>query len=209
MVKKILSIDFDIIMYPCIKMYNDKVGGEANSTQLWQGLENDLDISNILSYDWITLKNIAQLIAKSKNVHFIKEHQKVVDILKSTAGWSEDTYELTNVDFHHDLWYRQSDLAAITDFDQYNCSDWAGYLLLKNKLVNNHYTWLKAPNSDMPLQFDNIEYKLDLLKIRDFGSLLEQDFDEVFFCLSPQWVPYKYSKFYDIIQLMYEYTYSM
>ena len=83
MVKKILSIDFDIIMYPCIKMYNDKVGGDANSTQLWQGLENDLDISNILSYDWITLKNIAQLIAKSKNVHFIKEHQEIIDILKS------------------------------------------------------------------------------------------------------------------------------
>lgn len=75
MQKKILSIDFDIIMYPCIKMYNDKVSGNANPTQLWQGLEHDFNIANILSYDWNLVKYIAQLIKKNKSIHFIQEHQ--------------------------------------------------------------------------------------------------------------------------------------
>lgn len=128
-----------------------------------------------------------------------------MDILKqSEENWQEDTYELINVDFHHDLWYRQEDLAAMADFDEYNCSNWVGYLLIKNKLKDNTYTWLKAPNSDPPLRLNDIDCNFEFLTIRDFPSLLEQEFDEVFFCLSPQWVPYKYSKLYELIQLMRE-----
>lgn len=202
MQKKILSIDFDIIMYSCIKLYNDKVGGGDNPTQLWQGLENDYNINNILTYDWNVVKQIAQLIKKAKSVHFIQEHQEIVDILKQ--DWEEDTYELINIDFHHDLWYRPTDPATLADFDNYNCSNWVGYLLLKNKLVNNTYTWLKAPNSDQPIKFDEIDLNFQMLSLRDLPSLLKEEFDEVFFCLSPQWVPYKYTKIYELIKIMAE-----
>lgn len=205
MEKKILSIDFDIIMYPCINLYNGDVGGDDNPVDLWRDLEDEygLENYNILTYDTKVLKEITKLIAKNKNkpIYFIQEHQEIVDHLKTTEGWNEDTYDVYNVDFHHDFWYRDTDFAEILKQDEYNCSDWLGYLYLTKKASG--ITWLKAPNSDEPeIRAYGGNVKFNTLRIREFDKLHKIDFDEVYFCFSPQWVPQKYRIFYDIIEIM-------
>lgn len=207
MEKKILSIDFDIIMYPCIKLYNGDVNGDDNPVDLWRGLEDEygLENYNILTYDARVLKEITKLITINKNkpIHFIQEHQEIVDHLKTTSGWDIDKYDIYNIDFHHDMWYRDTDFADILKKDEYNCSDWLGYLYLTKRTSN--VTWLKAPNSeDLSIKAYGGEVKLNTLRIREFYRLNEIDFDEIYFCLSPQWVPQKYKIFYDMIQIMIE-----
>lgn len=207
MEKKILSIDFDIIMYPCINLYNSDVAGDDNPIDLWRDLEDEygLENYNILTYDTKVLKEITKLIAHNKNkpVHFIQEHQEIVDHLKSTAGWGEDRYDIYNVDHHHDLWYRDTDFAEILKRDEYNCSDWLGYLYLTKRASN--ITWLKAPNSIEPeIRSYGGDIKINTLRIREFDKLHKIDFDEIYFCFSPQWVPQKYKIFYDMIQIMIE-----
>lgn len=201
MTKNILSIDFDIIMAPCIKLYNDKVGGDDNSTQLWNYLEHTMELDQYLRYDAKTLSDIAllikQAITNGAKFYMINEHQEIVDSLQAQKSYCDDTFNITNIDFHHDLWYRQEDLSQLIDFDNYNCSNWLGYLYLKNKTES--ITWIPAANSDQNLpECVNNLYKLPLRTIEGIST----NYDAVYFCLSPQWVPYKYHHLYKLISLL-------
>lgn len=209
MTKNILSIDFDIVMYPCINLYNGDVDGGDNPTELWRDLEDEygLENYNILKCDMSIVMEIAKVVAYyyklGKPIYFIDEHQEIVDNLKKEPTYDEDTYNICNVDFHHDLWYRESDFPDILKADEYNCSDWLGYLYLKKKLES--FTWLKAPNSDEP-EFRSYggDFDLKTLRIREFNKLYDMNFDEVYMCLSPQWVPDKFRPYYNLIRVMVE-----
>lgn len=200
MVKKILSIDFDIICYPCIRLYNHMVHGAESPVVTWNSLNESIDIQNALSYDSNTLLDIAKLIRKNvqsgAKLRLIEEHQHLVDALKLDENYSDTTYDIYNIDFHHDLWYHKEDLTNMVDFDDYTCANWLGYLLLKGKTNSVH--WLKAPNSDMPTPFISEDPFTSILKIRDFDKI-EEEFDEIYFCFSPQWTPHQYRVFYKLI----------
>ena len=154
MIKNILSIDFDYIMYPCIRLYNDMAAGGENSTAIWYNIENNRGVDEkFLSYDATTYKTIVKLVKfiteRYPNVKLypIKEHEEIVDNLKKLPNYDESKFNITNIDFHHDIMYRPQDRAQMINFKKYNCSNWAGYLILNDKIEN--YTWIKAPNSDM------------------------------------------------------------
>jgi hypothetical protein len=207
MEKKILSIDFDIVMFPSINLYNDDVDGDDNPIEIWKELEEEYGFEDydLLKYDASTIMEVAKLMKrfKDKPIHFIKEHQQVVDILKEQPDYDNCQYHIYNVDHHHDLWYRKSDFKEILEQDKYDCADWLGYLYLKKKTAS--LTWLKAPNSeDLDIGVYGGDFKLNILKLRDFPKLYDIDFDEVYFCLSPQWIPKKFKIFYDLIQLFTE-----
>lgn len=199
---KILSIDFDIIMYPCIRLYNADVGGDDNPTMAWDRIEHTKDIAQHLSYDANTLKNLLVLMMKSarKGATFvpIQEHQEIVTYLEKTVHIEKDkSLEVTNIDFHHDIIYYEGDIVNAKYFGQSTCANWAGYLLLND--YASSVNWIKAPNSETfsPL-YDEI---MDMSKIT-ISSLksipkLDEEYDYIFFCLSPQWVPYKYHHLYD------------
>lgn len=198
---KILSIDFDIIMYPCIKLYNDKVGGDCNPTELWKFLEEQYDLQNFVNYDAKYLRKVGQILKAAveggAKLVPIQEHQEVVDYLKKTPTYDEDTYEIYNVDFHHDLWYRDNeDKNSITVFDNYNCSNWMGYLLLKEKATECH--WICAGNSGGYPQLEDRETLKSKMRLSDFDTS-DLEFDYVFFCLSPQWVPYQFQHLYYLL----------
>jgi hypothetical protein len=205
--KKILSIDFDIIMYPCIKLYNSKSSGDANSTQLWEFLEHEININSFLKYDAQTLKDIALLmkrnIQKGAKLYAIQEHQQVVDKLKKMVDYNETKFDITNIDFHHDIWYGPQDITDAKDFDKWACNNWLGYLYSKEKTTNIH--WIKGPNSEkMREEENNI-----INQISGVRNIINQDddYDIVFFCLSPQWVPYQYHHlYYLIIELITNYS---
>lgn len=200
--KKILTIDFDIIMYPCLQIYNDFVSGDANPTESWEFLKRERGIEPFIRYDANTLNMIGKIIKtqidKGATLFSYKEHQEVVDRLKTNDSYESDIYSITNIDFHHDIWYRPDDKNILINFDDYNCSNWLGYLLLKEKIKD--ISWYKAHNSALffDREYDK-EIPLQLYRLDEMQELLEQQFDEVYFILSPQWVPYEFQHLYDLI----------
>ena len=209
MVHHILSIDFDYIMFPCIKLYNDLCGGGGNSTITWANIEMQRGVEEkFLQYDanaYTSIVKLVQLAMKKEGTELIpvEEHDKLVDILKEDPEYENDSFNLVNIDFHHDIMYRFNDRNIIKNFDKYNCSDWVGYLMIKDKL--SEYTWVKAPNSSL---YDhnldgnyNIKFNIESRRIFDNMNefLNEHPFDKIFLCFSPQWVPHKYKHLYDLI----------
>lgn len=205
--KKILSIDFDIIMHLSINLYNIYVEEADDPEELWKELEEEYEYEkyNLLKYDKEVLINIIKLLKANLNkpIHFIQNHEEIVDLLKETENYENTQYDIYNIDFHHDIWYNKQDFYYINKHDEYNCANWIGYLFLKKKLSS--ITWLKAPKSISP-NFASYELKNKLteLTLKNFNQLKDIDFDEVYFCLSPQWIPPRYRIFYQIIKELLE-----
>ena len=196
---KILSIDFDIIMYPCIKLYNEHIGGSMNPTQIWKWLEEEKEIEPFLNYDAKILIILAKIIKnqmkKGAQLVCYNEHQESVDNLKTWDCFeNEEPFDITNIDFHHDVWYREEDKDLLFSFNKYNCSNWLGYLFIKNK--TSKIVWYKASNSDLPYENNIIN---EIYNISNLEQLNDETFDIIYFVKSPQWVHYKYHHLYDLI----------
>ena len=200
----ILTIDFDYIMFPCIKLYNDLCGGDANPTEVWDIIEHERRINNHISYDANALQCIAKILkgclaVDGCKLHTVTEHQELIKEVGITTDEDNIEYNITNIDFHHDIYYRPEDVATLSYFNDYNCSNWLGYINYIGKLKS--YTWYQAPTSD-PIMLDRYDDELSEKitiklgkRLNEFmESCLNKDitFDHVVFCLSPQWVPYRY-----------------
>ena len=206
----VLSIDFDIIMYPCIRLYNEHINGSDTAKQIWDFLDHEYEMDKYVSYDAKTLLLLGFLLrtARSNKTRIVplEEHQQIVDDLKKDVNYDTNLYNLTNVDFHHDIFYRKEDISVTKYFDKYNCSNWVGYLYKNNKLAS--YTWYKAPNSqgyDPNIIEENDRYKFDIKSVttdEDKIDLLKMIFNTVYIVKSPQWIPYKYIHLYNLICAM-------
>ena len=196
---KILSIDFDAIMFPCIRLYNEYCYGNENATTIWRQLEFDRDINQYLSYDANVYKNIGKIIFKNiKNgakLIPIQEHQMLVDHLKK-YDLLDLQFDITNIDYHHDIAYNRNSFVEM-EFDNYTCADWAGYLMTLNPETT--LTWVRCPGSS-PYNEDIKEFT-NTITIKRIDEIvdLEDDYDLIYFCLSPQWVPYVYHHLYDLL----------
>ena len=196
---KILSIDFDAIMFPCIRLYNEYCYGNENATTIWRQLEFDRDINQYLSYDANVYKNIGKIIFKNiKNgakLIPIQEHQMLVDHLKK-YDLLDLQFDITNIDYHHDIAYNRNSFVEM-EFDNYTCADWAGYLMTLNPETT--LTWVRCPGSS-PYNEDIKEFT-NTIAIKRIDEIvdLDDDYDLIYFCLSPQWVPYVYHHLYDLL----------
>ena len=196
---KILSIDFDAIMFPCIRLYNEYCYGNENATTIWRQLEFDRDINQYLSYDANVYKNIGKIIFKNiKNgakLIPIQEHQMLVDHLKKYDLLNLQ-FDITNIDYHHDIAYNRNSFVEM-EFDNYTCADWAGYLMTLNPETT--LTWVRCPGSS-PYNEDIKEFT-NTITIKRIDEIvdLDDDYDLIYFCLSPQWVPYVYHHLYDLL----------
>lgn len=196
---KILSIDFDAIMFPCIRLYNEYCYGNENATTIWRQLEFDRDINQYLSYDANVYKNIGKIIFKNiKNgakLIPIQEHQMLVDHLKK-YDLLDLQFDITNIDYHHDIAYNRNSFVEM-EFDNYTCADWAGYLMTLNPETT--LTWVRCPGSS-PYNED-IKKFTNTITIKRIDEIvdLDDDYDLIYFCLSPQWVPYVYHHLYDLL----------
>lgn len=196
---KILSIDFDAIMFPCIRLYNEYCYGNENATTIWRQLEFDRDINQYLSYDANVYKSIGKIIFKNlKNgakLIPIQEHQMLVDHLKK-YDLLDLQFDITNIDYHHDIAYNRNSFVEM-EFDNYTCADWAGYLMTLNPETT--LTWVRCPGSS-PYNEDIKEFT-NTITIKRIDEIvdLDDDYDLIYFCLSPQWVPYVYHHLYDLL----------
>lgn len=212
---KILSIDLDIIMHACLRLYNEEANGGLNPTQFWQRLNDNKNIKDFIYYDAKVYNQLFQLVIKNiylKNspIFFIQSHEKIIDLLKENNLYNDYQIDLLNIDFHHDLMYSKEQLQLIHDFDQYSCADWVGYLFLKNKIKN--YTWLTAANAQDCFLLEELPSLKETITINKqyLYSLPEviPNYDYIFVCLSPQWVPFECEHLYnllkDISNIVYE-----
>ena len=127
--KKILSIDFDIIMSPCIQLYNNY------STDDWEALCSHFEILKFAKPDYIHFKRLLQLLLKlsknmkKENIHFIASHEMIATYIDKNI---DDTISLINIDHHHDIAYTDKDIE--NKIEDLNCGNWVKYLSEEGKL---------------------------------------------------------------------------
>jgi len=184
---RVLSIDFDIIMAPCINLYNDLSSEGENSSVNWEKILYERQLEKFLCYDSKILTDLFKLLKQQDcKFEFIESHADIVPFITEKC-------DLTNIDFHHDIYYHFESTERFAE-DKYNCANWVSYLGFKNLLETYH--WIKAGNSqDFRGEFNIPWQKSDVSKIATLGK-----FDKVIICYSPNWVPYRYRHLYDLIK---------
>ena len=187
--KRILTIDFDTIMAPSVEIYNHLVGPTnvdrlINDIPYLQYVPADLQIYNNLTS--LVIKLFKTL--KSKEIFFIADHSLILKHLSD-----KESYEVINVDHHHDLGYNKF-------YEKLDCGNWARFGIKKGLI--DKYTWYHNRNS-------NCDYDIKDLRINDISHFwlpdkLELDnIDMLFLCLSPQWVPQHYFPLYLVWEELY------
>lgn len=203
---KVLSIDLDYIMFPTEHLF----GGTAwsnNPMPRWQMFYHRLEYSEEdLFYDESRLhylKNIFKSsIKKCKNVKFGYEHDDIIYYLKDCTK-----IDLINIDHHNDFIMGDYDFYDddcsenpdldninleyyhIVKFDKVDEGSWIGWLNAKGKL--NSLKWIGNNNSVNEVTNEFIksslkDYKFITNMDYDFG---DYEFDLIFVCLSPQYIP--------------------
>ena len=136
----VISIDFNYIMYPCIKLYQDLCNEKENDTVTWNIIENYRGVTKeFLQYDTRSYTKLTKLIQTIMSINSrcklvsIDKHSDIVDNLKDEL--TDKQLDLVNIDFYHDIMYNKDDRANMIDFDKYNSLDWVGYLFSKDKII--------------------------------------------------------------------------
>ncbi len=188
---KILAIDFNIIMYNCIKLYADKVNINENSTLVWEMLQDEMEIKQHINVDAKVIKKIIALLKanQSAKIALLDNQSAIVKDIND-----EDKVEITNIDFFHDLLYSEKDIEKWKK-DKYDDLNWLGYLLYKDKVEK--CTWIKMPNSYRCT--NNIENDVEIINFSNIDINLMNDFDKIYFSFSPYYIPYEYKYLYDMI----------
>ena len=201
---KILVVDFDIIMYPCIRLYDKYVEQGINDRpdSVWDILEEEFGINKFVSYDANVLLKIAELIKHtvSDGAKFISvDNNKAIveDLLYDNKNIPDNSIDITSIDCHHCLINSDAELQKIYDFGEYNSLSWIGYLFSRNKVGN--YMWITAPCSTSA-DIDKLQSLFSFEKKSiNTVNLLEDNFDKVYFVRSEHWIPYKYRHLFNLI----------
>lgn len=182
---KIVTIDFDIIMSPCIDVYNDSdltVDEYLNKFDFLGWMAADLELYQILT-------NFVMSFDKSK-IYFIYDHHDIVDHLKDI----EEKIDLYNIDYHHDIGYEDEKFWN-SPLQEYNEGNWVKRLWDENKL--NSYIWLKDYKS-YDLNEKGEKYLTDSYIVYNYNLKELLDADALYISLSAPWVPEYYTYLYNL-----------
>lgn len=186
--KKILSIDLDIIMSPCIQLYNNY------ATDNWDRLCGHFEILKFAKPDLVHYRKLIDMIVKftktlqKENIHFIKSHEMIVHHIDEL----NDTICLINIDHHHDIAYDKKDVE--NKVETLNCGNWVKYLFERDKIES--YTWIRNEDST---DYEDESFKFVPLQMMEINLDSLDAPDELFICLSPQWIPPHLRTLYYII----------
>lgn len=185
---KILSIDWDYFidatMSQRMSMFPD--GGNENlpayiANILWVShYDGKLENIGIKEKDLEVAKD---LIANNFNKIMIADsHKHIYDFIQN--NFDEDIIEVTNIDFHHDLY-------GINDIERcdVDCGNWMV------KLCDEYdcsYRWVKQSDSDDELDNKNF-CEIENATILD---LIKEKFDLLYICKSSIWSPPHLDKYF-------------
>ena len=195
---RILSIDFDWVMEPCIEAYN-KISrqNELGPYKVWETIEKvmpgvsfemDFQKYNTLYFflrDTLSINGTKSLIIEP-------HHEAIIDVIMSTAAEGE-TLEIINIDHHHDLGYFEHER---NNPELRGDGNWVSYIMARGYNVQS-YTWINNKNSR------DINFYPDIKNLNvssDLGLLTysSKPFDLVFICSSWEWVPLKYVPLFSV-----------
>ncbi|MBE6148271.1 MAG: hypothetical protein E7167_01980 [Firmicutes bacterium] len=183
--KNIVTIDFDIIMAPCIDLYNHLVPRVP-----WFELRHIPQL-NLLTADMFYYQRLTEYLIsllphlRFDQIHFVYEHQTATFKMPG-----DEKLTIYNIDHHHDCGYHDEQ-EPISEQDL-TCANWVRKI--KDFDLLERYIWIKNVNSDLkPEDFDMEEnfmgsYNLEQIPIPD----------QLILVLSPQWVP---EDFYPLFKL--------
>lgn len=182
--KNIVTIDFDIIMAPCIDLYNNLVP-EAN----WHELRNIPQL-NVLTADMFIYQRLTEYLISLlpklsfNQIHFVYDHEKATFSMPGN-----DLLNIYNIDHHHDCGYE--DQTPVRE-QELSCANWVAKI--KEFGILNNYIWIKNINSfPAPPHF-----KLEENFIGGYNFEQIPIPDQLILVLSPQWVP---EEFYPLFNL--------
>lgn len=174
----IVTIDFDVIMWPSIELYNNFISGEKDKIN---ELERDIPLLHYANADLYLYYKLTNYLLNNKNkeIIFIKSHEEILKHINTPCN-------LINIDHHHDLGYNEEQWKN----KNINCGNW-GYWGIKNGIFKR-FIWLHGMMStpwDPPEQYniknipiiDNIILEMDLNKICNPSKII--------ICSSYNWIP--------------------
>lgn len=193
--KNIITIDFDIIMAPCIELYNNLVPEKD-----WQQLQSipqiqvataDLNLYARLTEYLLKIKNQIS----PKNIHFIVNHEDITYFI-----YPQEDITIYNIDHHHDCGYGKEN-----NFLNLGCANWVYFL--KKKISNFTYHWICNNNSNFPekneLGYGLIDY---YYYINSFNFNQLPIPDELVIVLSPEWVPPNFHPLYTVWNNIFDFN---
>jgi hypothetical protein len=204
---KVLSIDMDYILEPCIELYNDLVNEKSPRQDLWNFMNSVRQIDEHLKYNDRNLNFIFDAYSKClKNIRnknkviFANSHDAILFEL-TKKDYYDSTFNIINIDHHHDIFYNPQSAEDVDKKDIVYCGNWVWYLD-KYKLVKD-YTWISNYNSQKFNHEDVLSCNLKTI-IQPNKYILDSNVDVIFVCKSPQWLPQKYDVFFDILKQLHE-----
>lgn len=194
----LLTIDLDIIMEPCINLYNSKING-LDRENIWRNNQKILDINRHLSINkssWIWIKNLIKQAA-DKNIPYIVYSDNHNNVLTSLDFiFNQDKLALgqdliVNIDHHHDLGYKNT----INEFlhNNVSCANWVYYLLKTG--YTSSYCWLHNSNSELPSLDENFNYVHYIFNEQTEINSLLKDCNIIVFISSSPWIPPQYNNY--------------
>lgn len=208
---KVLSIDLDYIMRPSIELYNG-LHFDANTTIRWENLFSNSDFQE--SHFYIDQSNLLfcfnvymKALKHCDYVSFGYEHDSILFTLQDY-----DNIDLINIDHHDDVFggdYNgengyQIEYHQIVNHNRVHEGNWGAWLASKEKL--NSFTWIGNPNSK-----NKIRNHVNESLIKNYQNIEKEDykfsdynFDHIFVCLSPQYIPKNHWHYFSMFITAFE-----
>ena len=138
--KNIVTIDFDIIMSPCINLY-DKLVPYISWSELKHIPQLNVLTANMEHYQRLTNYLISLLPHLSfEQIHLVYDHGMATFKIPSN-----DILTIYNIDHHHDCGYHLKEEPLLKQ--ELNCANWVAKIKEINLL--DRYIWIKNTNSSL------------------------------------------------------------
>lgn len=200
---RVLSIDFDWVMEPCIEVYNDfsRARHVIGAKGAWEDIEQKIPMIHQLGLEMDYKKYqelyylIMGVIQENPNIKIAirSEHDMIIPIIKSYFSSKDYTLSLINVDHHHDLGY------VGDTYEECGCANWVMHLARDKNIPHLSYQWIHNTNSEMG-QHESIPCSLMENNSTQLVNIDIANIDLLFLCSSWEWVPMKYGPLFDILQ---------
>jgi len=212
---RVLSIDLDYIMKPSIEVYNN-IFFNDNPTLRWEKIFENVDFKE--SHFFIDQSNLLfcyntflKALKNCSDVSFGYEHDS---ILFSISEF--DNIEIVNIDHHDDIFggdyveelsleeALKKEYYEILKHNRVHEGNWGAWLAGNNKLRS--FIWIGNDNSGNKTRN---EYNGQIIKDyqnieRENYKFNDYNFDHIFVCLSPQYVPKNHWHYFSMFISVFE-----
>lgn len=209
----IVTVDFDIVMHRSLNIYNDLVDDDTTIQVILNDNKDAHFVPNSDLYLYNYLTNFVLKCAKkltSDKIIFIDSHEEVLQFFETGGVKPEESFNVFNVDFHHDIAYSEEDMTGI--LQEADCGNWVKYLF--NHYTNfNQYVWINTEESgdaDNPSFGTYINKKVITYDIKKYNlDALVKSVDVLYLCRSDPWVPAEEQQLYESWKDIIDYYYKL